>query len=269
MEQGSVEEYKGHEMVLHVCEIAESNVEEKLNHPDVENNLELGLPPPTFTCRICLQEEKSADKLIYPCFCSGTSKYVHQECLNSWRELSTNPEAATKCLVCHAPYRIRPKQYHFFHHWCINIDFNTTLLFILQQFFTIILSIVIFIAKYEKSLRHDSRFNYEYEYMRLIERSYLISLVSTTCPLFLYTMYVFARYAEQKRKVCRKVCKRLSLSIPSLTVCVFMFILVPDIVMLMILLCVLLINHMTCLIFKFVEKTNRIHGRERIFNYEG
>ena len=37
-----------------------------------------------------------------PCNCSGSSRYVHIECLNTWR--ATNSEYAEKCRECQTPY---------------------------------------------------------------------------------------------------------------------------------------------------------------------
>ena len=36
-------------------------------------------------CRICLEEEDDESKLIIPCKCKGTNKYVHKYCLHKWR----------------------------------------------------------------------------------------------------------------------------------------------------------------------------------------
>ena len=38
----------------------------------------------TDTCRICRGESTATDRLHFPCKCSGTIKYVHQECLMEW-----------------------------------------------------------------------------------------------------------------------------------------------------------------------------------------
>lgn len=35
-------------------------------------------------CRICLETELNSNKLISPCKCKGTLKYVHEECLKTW-----------------------------------------------------------------------------------------------------------------------------------------------------------------------------------------
>jgi hypothetical protein len=57
------------------------------------------------TCRICLEDDIISE-LIYPCKCSGTSKYVHKSCLDQWRTLSNNREAYYKCFECHYKYRL-------------------------------------------------------------------------------------------------------------------------------------------------------------------
>jgi len=36
-------------------------------------------------CRICLEYESDDEKLIIPCKCKGTHKYVHKTCLEKWR----------------------------------------------------------------------------------------------------------------------------------------------------------------------------------------
>ena len=55
-------------------------------------------------CRICLEDENQHD-MISPCFCRGTSKYVHRECLNRWIETNLNNEASTQCQECHFKYK--------------------------------------------------------------------------------------------------------------------------------------------------------------------
>lgn len=60
-------------------------------------------------CRICMEPD-STDNMIYPCRCSGTSKYVHKNCLNQWRTLSSNREAFYKCFECNYRYIIRNRE---------------------------------------------------------------------------------------------------------------------------------------------------------------
>jgi len=60
-----------------------------------------------YTCRICLEDESDIDKLISPCRCSGSSKYVHLDCLQTWRRTSRGGIGENKCMECHTEYLIR------------------------------------------------------------------------------------------------------------------------------------------------------------------
>ena len=60
-------------------------------------------------CRICFEEEQENRPLISPCKCCGSSKYVHYDCLETWRNTTSNEEAKKKCMECNAPYIILNK----------------------------------------------------------------------------------------------------------------------------------------------------------------
>ena len=57
-----------------------------------------------YQCRICLEEEENLDKLISPCRCSGTSKYVHIDCLKRWRYQDIDAPGFYKCMECNYIY---------------------------------------------------------------------------------------------------------------------------------------------------------------------
>lgn len=66
-------------------------------------------------CRICMDEEKGG-RLVAPCRCSGSVKYVHEECLKTWCESTVNKgmiipgylgQYDLKCEICHTPFRYR------------------------------------------------------------------------------------------------------------------------------------------------------------------
>lgn len=58
------------------------------------------------TCRICLENAKGSE-LIYPCKCSGTQKYVHENCLRIWITTSKDSRATiNKCEICETKYQI-------------------------------------------------------------------------------------------------------------------------------------------------------------------
>lgn len=50
-------------------------------------------------CRVC--QEEGEGKLISPCDCNGTQRFIHEECLNLWVQSSKNN---TTCPTCRATY---------------------------------------------------------------------------------------------------------------------------------------------------------------------
>ncbi|KAF9435607.1 hypothetical protein BGZ76_005894 [Entomortierella beljakovae] len=61
-------------------------------------------------CRICLggaDEEDTLGRLISPCLCKGSMKYVHVECLNAWRARSQKRESHYKCDTCKYSFSFR------------------------------------------------------------------------------------------------------------------------------------------------------------------
>jgi len=53
------------------------------------------------TCRICRSEGTEDEPLFYPCKCSGSIKFVHQDCLMEWLS-HTNKK---HCELCKTPFR--------------------------------------------------------------------------------------------------------------------------------------------------------------------
>ncbi|CAG8536763.1 hypothetical protein C2G38_2243747 [Gigaspora rosea] len=61
-------------------------------------------------CRICFagpEEEESLGRLISPCLCKGTMRYVHVECLNHWRLRSQKKSSFFQCDECKYKYAFR------------------------------------------------------------------------------------------------------------------------------------------------------------------
>lgn len=54
---------------------------------------------PTPECRIC-QCGPEEGRMISPCKCKGSMKFVHAECLQKWRELSSNRKSFFQCEQC-------------------------------------------------------------------------------------------------------------------------------------------------------------------------
>ncbi|KAL8661419.1 MAG: hypothetical protein Q9202_005601 [Teloschistes flavicans] len=59
------------------------------------------------TCRICRAEASAEEPLFYPCKCSGSIKFVHQNCLMEWLSHSQKKH----CELCKTPFRFT-KLYH-------------------------------------------------------------------------------------------------------------------------------------------------------------
>ncbi|KAJ7549201.1 hypothetical protein O6H91_07G045200 [Diphasiastrum complanatum] len=55
-------------------------------------------------CRICRTSGDEDSPLFYPCACSGSIKYVHQDCLLQW----LNHSNARQCEVCKHPFAFSP-----------------------------------------------------------------------------------------------------------------------------------------------------------------
>jgi hypothetical protein len=56
-------------------------------------------------CRFCLSEDHPKNnKMITPCACTGSIRYLHLECLHEWRRLSSNEEYKDKCSICQHYY---------------------------------------------------------------------------------------------------------------------------------------------------------------------
>ncbi|EWC46351.1 hypothetical protein DRE_04522 [Drechslerella stenobrocha 248] len=53
------------------------------------------------TCRICRSESTAEEPLYHPCKCSGSIKYVHQECLMEWLQHSQKKH----CELCKTSFR--------------------------------------------------------------------------------------------------------------------------------------------------------------------
>ncbi|KAK1763471.1 hypothetical protein QBC33DRAFT_459397 [Phialemonium atrogriseum] len=53
------------------------------------------------TCRICRGEGTGEEPLFFPCKCSGSIKYVHQDCLMEWLSHSQKKH----CELCKTPFR--------------------------------------------------------------------------------------------------------------------------------------------------------------------
>ena len=95
-------------------------------------------------CRICFGEDIKKN-LISPCLCSGNIKYVHENCLNIWRNIpSSNNKNFYSCEICKEDFILEiNKEFisklKFKYRLCIGIEILSIIL--------ILLTITYFIGK--------------------------------------------------------------------------------------------------------------------------
>ncbi|VVU95771.1 RING-variant domain [seawater metagenome] len=82
-------------------------------------------------CRICLESDYP-EEFISPCVCSGTQKYVHKHCLNTWRYQDVDSENFYRCNECRTEFIIRNKKSSLLARFCKKI------FFILNEYFSIL-----------------------------------------------------------------------------------------------------------------------------------
>ena len=58
-------------------------------------------------CRICFSGADEG-KLIAPCKCAGTQRYVHEDCLRKWQRTCAGTRKAKYCGVCRARFDLAP-----------------------------------------------------------------------------------------------------------------------------------------------------------------
>ena len=66
----------------------EEEEEERLQYSPTTKKSESNTTTPRPFCRFCLEEETKSSKLISPCDCKGSQRFVHVNCLNRWQLLS-------------------------------------------------------------------------------------------------------------------------------------------------------------------------------------
>lgn len=61
-------------------------------------------------CRICLETtEETLNRLIHPCRCAGSVRYVHEECLKAWLASQIEDMTHAQCELCKTPFEMTIK----------------------------------------------------------------------------------------------------------------------------------------------------------------
>jgi hypothetical protein len=64
---------------------------------------------PALVCRVCFEDENDLNKLITPCKCKGSSKYIHHECLKIWVTRQIQEKLEGRCEVCKYLFNVEVK----------------------------------------------------------------------------------------------------------------------------------------------------------------
>lgn len=89
-----------------VAPSAASSAARSTTHTEAAPAFSSSEPPADAVCRICF-DGVSAGKLISPCLCTGSMRYVHVSCLNEWRTQSANPRSFYQCDQCQYQYNVQ------------------------------------------------------------------------------------------------------------------------------------------------------------------
>ena len=75
-------------------------------------------------CRICFETHSTLENpLMSPCMCRGTSKWVHKECIQRWRNANPDTPNFLKCNTCGQEYQFKsvyPHETYIFNNFIID-----------------------------------------------------------------------------------------------------------------------------------------------------
>jgi len=143
-------------------------------------------------CRICLEID-DIDDMIAPCKCSGTSKYVHRNCLNQWRSMNTSNIHFTQCAECHFNYRIIEDNTRCNHIFMSLSKFLSTNLLIT---FFIIVGLVEFVSQFYQY--YHLGFHYSIFNMDTYNSCYILAIITIlstiTTLLIIHEFYILFHF---------------------------------------------------------------------------
>ena len=145
------------------------------------------------SCRICFEED-DINNMIYPCRCSGTSKFIHKECLNQWRTLCNNSDAFYKCFECNYKYNIINNENNekTIFDKCIEFFSNYIMVFLFFNILivTFIFNVIVYIDKNHnlvKIIFNNYSIKHLTDYYLLLSTIFYIS-VFLTCIIIKFSM---------------------------------------------------------------------------------
>lgn len=145
-------------------------------------------------CRICFSEE-NPEKMIAPCYCKGTSKWVHLKCLNNWRYFN-NQIAKKKCMECNFEYEYLDEIIYKYHKCDKIFDFILKTDYLLF-FNKICLLLISFFCNFKKYNIFKFKFEFMNNYIFILFNYYLFF------TLFILLSLLFVKNKSQYFKMNR------------------------------------------------------------------
>lgn len=127
-------------------------------------------------CRICYEESTQENPFLFPCKCFGTMRFIHETCLNKWRNENIDNINFHKCNECNTFYQKsfpKPMEKYFLFSYKYNIllrfYFPSLFMFIILTFYNDYNGRIIDVIEYDKtrnitSLIKDSQYNFTVYY---------------------------------------------------------------------------------------------------------
>tara|TARA_Y100000389_G_scaffold192809_1_gene220740 strand:- start:687 stop:1739 length:1053 start_codon:yes stop_codon:yes gene_type:complete len=145
-------------------------------------------------CRLCYEESTQENPFLFPCKCAGTMKFIHEKCLNQWRNENIDNMNFHKCNQCNAFYQKsfpKPMEKYFLFSYKYNIllrfYFPALFMFIILTFYNDYNGRITDLIKYDKSgnitsLIKNSEYNFTVYYFGF----------SMNCSIDLFFIYYIA-----------------------------------------------------------------------------
>lgn len=179
-----------------------------------------------YVCRICLESD-DLENLIYPCRCSGNSKYVHRRCLNEWRIINTNNRNYTNCDIC--DYQFRVSNTNRSHSICYRI-FNYLSLdplayLLITSITAYILSMISYIVDSEHLVISAVFGNISNMDNQTIRNYYFILILIMIIVIEILVIFMYFLFIKNKAIYCTIYRERLPAYMYSMLLCGFIYIL--------------------------------------------
>lgn len=208
-------------------------------------------------CRICLENDH-LNNLIYPCRCTGNSKYIHKHCLNEWRILNANNDRFHKCEICDYRFVVSNNN-NYSQHSCFkaaNFLINDALLYIIAiSLFSYGFSWIVYSLDTNQNIIKTffgNPTNIDDDIINVCYFIFILSIILILEALFILIAFFFIR---NKSLYCSIHKENLTLYILSIIGCILVFFLLD------------IITFMLCIeLFSLYICRNHIHSMKKIYH---